>query len=345
MPHLKVAVVVGTRPGIIKMAPLIHEASIRNIDCIVIHTGQHYSINMDYKIYNLLNLPKPHYSLKTGIKGSTHAEQTAAMLIGVEKVVLKEKPNIVFVCGDANTNMASALAARKVHTTVGHVEAGLRSNDWFMPEEHNRVIIDHISEFLFAPTEEAADNLAKENVRGSIHVVGNTIVDSINHYLPIAREQSIILKKHGLIKKDYYLVTLHREENVDNPDRLRKLLEALFAVKRDHKSRVIFPIHPRTKKRVGDFGYDVLLSESNIQVIEPVDYIDMLQLLDGAKVVLTDSGGLQEEACIIKVPCVTLRNNTERPDTVGIGSNIVAGIEPVSVLDAVKIMSNRPCNW
>lgn len=210
----KIAVLIGTRPCIIKMSPLIHELNKRGTEYIVIHSGQHYSAEMDRNIMNDVGLDQPHYHIERPDDCISHAQQTAYMLTAIEDILLKEKPNILLVCGDANTNMAGALAARKIHVKVGHVEAGLRSNDWRMPEEHNRVIIDHISEYLFAPTQQTKKNLIKDNVKGKIYVTGNTIVDALEQHIEIANVKSSILENLDLVQNKYLLITIHREENV-----------------------------------------------------------------------------------------------------------------------------------
>ena len=259
---------------------------------------------------------------------------------------MKTNPEVVLVCGDANTNLAAALAARKLHIIVGHVESGLRSNDWRMPEEHNRVIMDHICELLFAPTPQAAENLRKDNVRGKIVVTGNTIVDAVWQNIKIAKKKSNILSRLKLKQKDYFLMTSHREENVDNPEILSDIIDSAEAVACTFGKEIIFPIHPRTKKRIEEFGLtDKLYYTKGIRVIEPIGYLDFLVLLEQSSLVLTDSGGIQEEACILKIPCVTLRENTERPETVAVGANRIAGTKPDSVVTAVSEMIDTPRNW
>ena len=259
---------------------------------------------------------------------------------------MKTNPEVVLVCGDANTNLAAALAARKLHIIVGHVESGLRSNDWRMPEEHNRVIMDHICELLFAPTPQAAENLRKDNVRGKIVVTGNTIVDGVEQNIKIAKKKSNILTELRLREKDYFLLTTHREENVDDAKILSDIIDSAYAVTCAFSKEIIFPIHPRTKKRIKEFGLtDKLYYTKGIRVIEPIGYLDFLVLLEQSSLVLTDSGGIQEEACILKIPCVTLRENTERPETVAVGANRIAGTKPEKVVSTVKEMINVKPDW
>ena len=339
----KICVVVGTRPGIIKFSPVIRELEDRAIDFFIIHTGQHYSYVLDRVFFQELELPEPAYKLPSVGDNALHGEQTARMLEGVEKALVEEKPKIVLVGADANTNLAGALAARKLQINVGHIEAGLRSNDWRMPEEHNRVMIDHISDFLFAPTEKARNNLIVENVRGKVYVTGNTIVDAVEQNRKIAEEKSRILEMLHLEPSNYFLLTLHREENVDFKQNFSKIFRGVQMVSRAFDYDIVFPIHPRTRKRMEYFNLNPVVKE--LKTIEPIGYLDFLTLLAGAKLVLTDSGGIQEESCILKLPCVTLRKSTERPETVEVGANYVAGVEPESILKGVSVMLNVETNW
>lgn len=337
----KIAVLIGTRPGIIKMSPIIHELKRQNVDHLVIHSGQHYSLSMDSKIIQDVNLGKPEYQVVRPENCVSHAQQTAYMLTGIEEILLKEKPGIILVCGDANTNLAGGLAARKLDIMVGHVESGLRSEDWQMPEEHNRVILDHISELLFAPTEECVANLRRESVRGEIYLTGNTIVDALIEGIRIAKQKSRILEELGIEKEKYILLTSHREENVDNPERLKGILEGIKLVLAESNIPLVFAMHPRTGKRIREFDLVTYLDDASkigLQVIKPVGYLDFLVLLNEACVVLTDSGGVQEEACILNKSTVTLRNNTERPETIKAGTNVLAGTEPSAILQKVKHM-------
>lgn len=342
----KTCVVVGTRPGIIKMSPIIDALRCRNVESFTIHAGQHYSYELDGKMFEDLDLDQPKYHLEEVRNKEFHGEQTAAMLKGIERALLQEEPENVLVCGDANFNLAGALAARKVQLTLGHVEAGLRSDDWRMPEEHNRVIIDHISDHLFAPTENARQNAIEDNVQGKIHVTGNTVVDAANRAMDIAREISDLLQRFELTAGDYVVFTAHREENVDNPTILADLLTIIDRTVTEIGHDIVYPLHPRTEKRLEQFDLANRASSiDGLHLIDPLGYVDFLWLLSESALALTDSGGIQEEACILGVPCVTLRENTERPETVAIGANVVAGTDPDGVLSHVKTMLGTSPEW
>ncbi|MBO3840630.1 MAG: UDP-N-acetylglucosamine 2-epimerase (non-hydrolyzing) [Candidatus Bathyarchaeia archaeon] len=337
---MKVSIILGTRPEIIKMSPIIRELEKRGIDFFILHTGQHYSYNMDKIFFEQLNLPKPKYNLEVG--SGTHAEETGRMLMGIEKVLQEERPDVILVEGDTNTVLAGALAACKLQIKIGHVEAGLRSYDREMPEEINRVLTDHVSDYLFAPTEKAKNNLLREGIsEKKIFVTGNTIVDAVYQNIKLAEENSNILEAIGVNDNDYFLVTIHRQENVDNIQRFRNILEGLKLLHKEFDLPVIYPIHPRAKKRMQEYG----LNNDSLTMIEPLDYLSFLQLESKARLILTDSGGVQEEACILKVPCVTLRYNTERPETLDVGANVIAGTEPVNILEKTRIMMGRSRSW
>ncbi|MBC8394656.1 MAG: UDP-N-acetylglucosamine 2-epimerase (non-hydrolyzing) [Deltaproteobacteria bacterium] len=330
----------------IKFSPLMRELQKRGRDFFVIHTGQHYSYDMDKIFFDELELPEPKHKFLDVAESSTHGGQTAKMLAHSEQALLKEKPKIVLVCGDANTNLAGALAARKLHIMVGHVESGLRSDDWRMPEEHNRVMIDHISELLFAPTEDTKKNLIEDNVKGKIFVTGNTIVDAVEQNLVIAKRKSTVLENLNLTPKKYFLLTLHREESVDFKENLESILNGIKLVSENYDCKIIFPSHPRTTKTLKYFKLDSFVSKiKNLEIINPLGYLDFLMLLSSCQLVLTDSGGIQEESCILGVPCVTLRQNTERPETIETGANYIAGTEPESILKGTQIMLNKASDW
>jgi len=334
---MMISIILGTRPEIIKMSPVVRECEKQDLDYFILHTGQHYSYNLDKIFFQDLDLPAPKYNLDVG--SGSHAEETGKMLIGIEKILKEEKPDIVLVEGDTNTVLAGALAATKLHVKVGHVEAGLRSYDRTMPEEINRVLADHVSDYLFAPTEKAKENLLREGIEeDKIFVTGNTIVDAVYQNLEIARRKVNILNKLNLNSKDYFLVTAHRQENVDNKERLKGILEGLELVHDEFNLPIIYPIHPRTKKKIREFGLEI---PEEIRLIEPLGFLEFLQLEADAKLVLTDSGGVQEETCILKVPCVTLRDNTERPETLEVGSNVLAGTNQTRILDSVRVMLNK----
>lgn len=342
----KTCVIVGTRPGIIKMSPLIDELQNRDVESFTIDAGQHYSASLSKNIMDDLRLPEPDYRVEEIRDTNTHGEQTAKMLVGIEKYLLKERPEYVLVCGDANFNLAGALATRKLRLTLGHVEAGLRSGDWRMPEEHNRVMIDHISDYLFAPTEKAMQNAREDNVEGEVIVTGNTVVDAVQRNLEIASDKSTILKYLNLKEENFVVFTAHREENVDNKSTLSDLISTLERTSKTYNFPIVYPAHPRTKKRLSEFDLFERVNEiESLQLIDPLDYLDFLFLLSNSKLVITDSGGIQEESCILNIPCITIRENTERPETVELGANIIAGTNPDDVTDAISRMLDRSINW
>ena len=335
-----IAVVLGTRPEIVKMSPIIRECEARNLDYFILHSGQHYSYDMDRAFFEDLELPEPRYNLDVG--SGTQAVQTAKIMTGIEDILMKESPDIILVQGDTNTVMAGALAAAKLHIRVGHIEAGLRSFDRTMPEEINRVVADHISDYLFAPTETARRYLHREGIEeNKICVTGNTIVDAVFQNREISEKKTDILDTLGLEPREYFLVTAHRQENVDNPDTLRSIIAGLEAVHREYSLPIIFPMHPRTRKRVERFGIPL----DGISVVNPVGFLEFLQLESNARLVLTDSGGVQEETCILGVPCVTLRENTERPETIEVGGNVLAGTGADEILRAAGRMLARFGTW
>lgn len=358
-----IAIILGTRPEIIKMSPIIRACEATGTDYFILHTGQHYSYEMDKAFFDELELPAPKYNLDAG--SGRHGEQTGKILAGIEEVLMKEKPDVVLVQGDTNTVLAGALAAAKLHITIGHVEAGLRSFDRTMPEEINRVLTDHISDYLFAPTEGAREHLRSEGIPDEkIIVTGNTVTDAVIQNRELAERQSTALTDRGLTERGYFLVTAHRAENVDTKERLAGIFAGLVAVSREHNLPVIFPMHPRTRKMMETFGImpellsetatpqeQMLRAESNkeqkhtIIICEPAGYLSFLRLQAHAACVLTDSGGLQEESCILQTPCVTLRDNTERPETVDAGANILAGTDPKRIQEAVRTMMNRRNGW
>ena len=338
---MKIAIILGTRQEKIKMSPVIRECEKQDLDYFILHTGQHYTYNLDKIFFENLDLTAPKYNLDVG--SGTHAEETGKMLIGLEKVLEKEKPDIVLVEGDTNTVLAGALAASKLHIKVGHVEAGLRSFDKRMPEEINRVLADNCSDLLFCPTETAVENLKREGINGDkIFVTGNTIVDAVYQNLEIAKRKVDILKELNLNPNEYFLITAHRQENVDVKGRLNGILDGLELVYCKFNLPIMYPIHPRTKKRLKDFGLEI---PKGVELIEPLGFLEFLQLECNAKLVLTDSGGVQEETCMLKVPGVTLRDNTERPETLDGGSNVLVGVNQNKILEGVKIMLNRKRNW
>jgi len=332
---MTISIIVGTRPEIIKMSPIIHECERLNLDYFTLHTGQHYSYNMDQIFFNQLEIPQPKFNLDIG--SGSHAEQTAKILIGVEKVLQKENSNIVLVEGDTNTVLAGALTAAKLHIPVGHVEAGLRSYDRTMPEEINRVLTDHISDYLFCPTKESAGNCKKEGLpKKFIHITGNTIVDAVNKNIVISNKKSNIIAELELEKEEYILMTCHRQENVDNAERFSNILNAVKEI----DFPIVYPIHPRAKKMASKFG---LLKKvpPHLKLIKPIGYLDILQLANNARLIVTDSGGIQEEACILRRPCLTIRENTERPETIKVKSNKIIGWKKENIIKEISYSLNK----
>ncbi|MEL7671466.1 UDP-N-acetylglucosamine 2-epimerase (non-hydrolyzing) [Methanobacterium sp.] len=333
---MKIAVIIGTRPEIIKMAPVIDEIEKRNIDYILIHTGQHYDHEMSDQFFIDLELKKPDFNI--GVGSGSHGKQTATMMNGIEEVLVAEKPDIVLVQGDTNAVLAGALVASKLHIPVGHVEAGLRSYDKSMPEEINREIADVCSKLYFVPTEESAVNLLFEGISPKdIFITGNTIVDTCIRNLKIAQKSEE--KSKFDFDGDILTLTMHRAENVDNKERLQNIIDALLEL---DDVTVVFPVHPRTVKTLKEFNmFDKLENADHIELIRPVGYLDFLLLLSKSKFIMTDSGGLQEEAITLNVPCMTLRYNTERPETVEAGGNILVGAEKDKITSTVKEILNN----
>jgi UDP-N-acetylglucosamine 2-epimerase (non-hydrolysing) len=338
---VSVLCVAGTRPEIIKMAPVIKALQrYSDVDLTFIHSGQHYDTNMSKVFIKELGLPQPDENIKAG--SGSHAEQTAKILTQCEKIYKKYKPDLVLSEGDTNTVLASSLAAIKLGIPYGHVEAGLRCYDRKMPEETNRVIADHNAELCFAPTERNALNLAFEGIPTErIHITGNTIVDACIQNLKTAKTKSKILKKLGITKKEnLILLTCHRAENTDNPQRLKNITNAIAKLE---EYTIVFPVHPRTKKLLKKHGNWAEFSrKEHIICIDPLGYLDFLLLLSKSRVVLTDSGGVQEEAISLKVPCLTLRYSTERPETVECGANILVNDESEKIIHYTrKIMEDK----
>lgn len=342
----EVAVIVGTRPGIIMFAPVIQELRKRQVPHFLIHTGQHYSPNMDEQFFEDLNLPIPDYKLK-GISGKrTHGAQTAAMLEGIESILLERKPRMVLVGGDANTNLSGALAGRKLRIQVGHVEAGERSYDWRMPEEHNRRMIDHISDHLFVTGEKSKSTLLREDVKGRIHLTGNPIVDASLQHSELAKSTSNAIERFDLKPDQYAILTTHREENVDFLESLRGALEGVSMASSAIDTSVLFLAHPRTIKRLKEFElWSWAQGLPGIKITEALGYLDFLKLLSNARLVFTDSGGVQQEACIHHVPAVTLRKNTEWVETLENGANRLVGTKPKIIEEAAIAACKIERTW
>lgn len=345
---MKVGIVVGTRPEIIKMSPIIRHCEalkaegLQDIDYSIIHTGQHYTYEMDKVFFDELELPQPHHCLDVG--SGTHGETTARIVERMEKVLQQEKPDVILVEGDTNSVLGGALAAAKLDgIKVGHVEAGLRSYDRSMPEEINRKLTDHASDYLFPPTELAKQILLGEGIDDSkIIVVGNTIVDAVYQNLELAEKRFDMPNKLGLPEGKYVLVTAHRQENVDNEKKLRNIITGLKMVGGRTGMPIVYPIHPRTEKMLQRFGIPV---PEEITLMSPMGFLEFLQLEAHAGLIITDSGGIQEEACILNVPCVTIRENTERPETVHAGANILAGTDPERILGCAQMMLKSRKDW
>jgi UDP-N-acetylglucosamine 2-epimerase (non-hydrolysing) len=338
---IKVLHVVGARPNFMKVAPVWEQLrKDPRVRQVLVHTGQHYDPNMSEVFFQDLGMPAPDAHLGAG--SGSHAQQTAKIMVEVEPVILREKPDVVVVVGDVNSTVAVALVAAKQGVAVAHIEAGLRTWDWSMPEEVNRVLTDRMSELLFTPSQDADENLAKEGIDPRrVHFVGNVMIDSLHAALPRARE-SRIHEQLGVRKGEYALVTLHRPSNVDAPAALEKLIGALSEV--SGRIPVVFPIHPRTRARL---WADASLRERverarGLKLAEPIGYLDFVALTANARLVMTDSGGIQEETTALGVPCLTVRRNTERPVTVEVGSNTLVGTDPAQVVPAaVAVLEGR----
>jgi UDP-N-acetylglucosamine 2-epimerase (non-hydrolysing) len=341
---IRIILLAGARPNFMKIAPLIraidkHNVPSRNhIEAILVHTGQHYDHEMSQVFFQDLKLPRPDVYL--GVGSGTHAEQTGKIMIELEKVLLKERPDLVIVVGDVNSTLAGALATAKLGILVAHVEAGLRSGDRSMPEEINRLLTDAISDYLFTPSSDADDNLKKEGIPAEkIFLVGNIMVDSLLHNRK-AIEKSQILSRLKLTPKTYALLTMHRPNNVDSRE---SLLSRGKAIKRiSLRIPVVFPIHPRTKKNIEKFKLQSFFESKHILLTEPLSYFDFLKLTANARLVMTDSGGIQEETTVLNVPCLTLRDSTERPITISQGTNTLVGNETSRIIEeATKILDNK----
>jgi UDP-N-acetylglucosamine 2-epimerase (non-hydrolysing) len=330
--------VVGARPNFVKVAPLIAALNRRGgTRQIVVHTGQHYDRRMSEEILDDLGFPTADYSL--GVGSGPHGEQTAKVLMAFERILVDERPGLVVVAGDVNSTLACALAAAKLGVPVAHLEAGLRSGDWTMPEEINRVLTDRLSDLLLTHSPEAEAHLAHEGIDPKrVRYVGNTMIDSLRRFERTARDRAV-WRQHGLDERAYLLVTLHRPSNVDEPAQLGRIVDALAALSA-HVS-IVFPIHPRTRARLGVNAALERLESAGVRCTEPVGYLDFLSLQAGAGAIVTDSGGVQEEASALGVACYTLRANTERPVTITHGTNVLLGDDP-SRLGEIRLSPHPP---
>jgi UDP-N-acetylglucosamine 2-epimerase len=322
---MKILSVVGARPQFIKAAPVGRALARAGLREVLLHTGQHYDVQMSEVFFRELGIMQPHYNL--GVGSGSHGAQTAAMLAGIEEVLLHERPDWLLIYGDTNSTLAGALAASKLQVPVAHIEAGLRSYNRSMPEESNRLVADTLSTLLFCPTQVAADNLAREGITRGVHIVGDVMYDAVLWASELADDGGI-LERLGLTSKEYLLATVHRAQNTDDPRNLRKILAAL----EESGAKIVFPLHPRTRKALE--GEDMEVGGA-ILLIEPVSYMEMLALEKHARIILTDSGGVQKEALWLGVPCVTLREETEWVETVESGWNTLAGTDPERILAAI----------
>ena len=347
---IKVILVAGARPNFMKIAPLWSEMIGHSSDFepIILHTGQHYDYEMSKVFFEDLHLPEPHYFL--GVGSGTHAEQTGKIMVEFERVIQDENPDLVVVFGDVNSTLACSVTAKKLRIPVAHVEAGLRSFDMSMPEEINRKVTDAISDILFTPSQDGDENLLREGVeRNRIHFVGNIMIDSLVSILERVDQvyEDKVFQKYGLQRNSYVLVTLHRPSNVDDKGNLYKIMNFLNTL--SVKMPVIFPVHPRTKKGINGFDQPFLRNEA-LKMLEPLRYKEFISLEKYAKLVLTDSGGIQEETTYLNVPCLTLRSNTERPITITQGTNELVSIENIEekieqVLSGRWKQGRKPERW
>lgn len=336
---MKILTVVGARPQFIKAAVVsreIREHHVGSVSEIIVHTGQHYDENMSAVFFRELDIPIPEYNLE--ISGGSHGAMTGRMMESLEQVLEKERPDCLMIYGDTNSTLAGALVAAKLHIPIAHIEAGLRSFNMRMPEEVNRIVADRLSSWLFCPTEEALLNLANEGLSGNAINVGDVMYDGSLYYRDMAREKSQAMHQLSLKEKAYALATCHRAENTDDPLRLREILQALAALAKDMP--VVLPLHPRTRKLVSDNGLSSFLS--SLRVVEPLPFLDMVALEQGAAMILTDSGGVQKEAFFYGVPCVTMRNETEWVETVALGWNQLAGASCEQILAAARAPAPTP---
>jgi UDP-N-acetylglucosamine 2-epimerase (non-hydrolysing) len=328
---LKIVNVVGARPNFMKMAPLVDEMRKHaEIQAMLVHTGQHYDQTMSKLFFDELGLPKPDIYL--GVGSGSHGAQTGKIMIEFERVLQENKPDVVIVVGDVNSTIACGLVTVKMNVRLAHVEAGLRSYDRTMPEEINRVLTDQIADYLFTTERDAHRNLQREGVDpAKIFFTGNVMIDTLVKHRERA-EQSRIIEELRVEPRRYGLVTLHRPSNVDTPENLSKILDALFEVQQ--QLTLIFPVHPRTRKQLKLFGLEEKVRRTtNLKLIDPLGYLDFLKLMAHARLVLTDSGGIQEETTVLGVPCLTMRENTERPITVEVGTNVVIGDSPSRLME------------
>ncbi len=337
---IKIVNVVGARPNFMKIAPIQRVMdSHPNMQPVLVHTGQHYDERMSKLFFNDLQLPKPDIYL--GVGSGTHAVQTAKVMIEFEKVIEEHKPDLVIVVGDVNSTAACSMVAAKMNTKIAHVEAGLRSFDRTMPEEINRLVTDVLSDLLFVTEKSGLENLKREGIADEkVHFVGHVMIDSLIHFKNVAAK-SKIMEELGLQPQQYALVTLHRPSNVDNKENFQKILDAFKVIEK--QIPIIFPIHPRAKKMIENFNLGPQIEAmKNLRLLEPLGYLDFMKLMHNARLVLTDSGGIQEETTYLGIPCITMRENTERPITVEIGTNVLVGTDTQRIIEeAQKVLDGK----
>lgn len=324
---MRIVSIVGARPQFIKCAPLSRLIRKKHEE-ILVHTGQHYDIGMSDVFFEELDIPKPDYNL--GVGSDSHGAQTGKMLIEIEKILLRDKPDLVLVYGDTNSTLAGSLAASKLHIKTAHVEAGLRSFDREMPEEINRVITDNISDLLFCPTETAVLNLKKEGITTGVYNVGDVMLDSLKYNIKIAEQKTTILEELNIDSKEYIVATVHRASNTDSFENLSSIMNAFCHA----DVPIVFAVHPRTEKYLKQYGLWDKLREK-VKLIPPLGYLEMLKLMAHAKKILTDSGGMQKEAYMLGVPCITMRENTEWVETIEDGGNVLVGADYEKIMDAI----------
>ncbi|MBS5949701.1 MAG: UDP-N-acetylglucosamine 2-epimerase (non-hydrolyzing) [Clostridium sp.] len=322
---MKIVTVIGARPQFIKAAAVSNKLRQNNEE-ILIHTGQHYDNNMSDIFFEELGIPKPNYNLSIG--SGNHGFQTGKMLMDLEELYLKEKPDLILVYGDTNSTLAGALAASKLSIPIAHIEAGLRSFNMNMPEEQNRVLTDHISKYLFAPTDTAISNLKNENITSNVYNTGDVMFDAIKLFKEKALKTSSILTENDITPNDYILSTIHRAENTNDINRLKNIISAL----NESEKNIVLPLHPRTLKFIKDYGLNI---NNNIKIIEPVGYLDMINLESNSQKIVTDSGGVQKEAYFMEKPCITMRDETEWVETVENGWNVIVGSDKEKIKDAI----------
>jgi UDP-N-acetylglucosamine 2-epimerase len=331
---MKIVSIVGVRPQFIK-ASVVSKELRKKYEEILIHTGQHYDYEMNQIFFEELKIPKPNYYL--GIGSGSHGFQTGEMLKKIEEILIAENPDLVLTYGDTNSTLAGALAASKLHITNVHVESGLRSFDKSMPEEINRILTDHCSDCLLCPTENAVKNLKKEGITENVYLTGDVMVDSLISNKKLAERKSEILDKLELKSKEYSVSTIHRASNTDNEDKLKNIIAALFEL----NGTIVFPLHPRTEKYLRKYGLYKKL-EASVKLVKPLGFFDFIKLMTHAKMIFTDSGGIQKEAYILKVPCITLRENTEWIETVEDEWNVLVGSKKDKILEMAKNFHPSP---